>query len=188
MIHWAGYSIAEPTLVLGAVAVVGVAVGVWGLLSARGAHRRITRALGGVGGDATLEERLAAVMAEANRWSDRERQLADDIDRLRFLQRHALSRVGLVRYNPFEDTGADLSFSMAVLTDELNGVVLTSLWGRDEVRVYAKPVESGASRYALSQEEKQSIDLAKNRRLPGPERADEASGPSVSAPRGRADR
>lgn len=72
----------------------------------------------------------------------------------------ALTQVGLVRYNPFDDTGSDLSFSLALLTPGGDGVVITSLWGRDEVRVYAKPIQGRDSRYALSQEEKRAIDLA----------------------------
>lgn len=179
MLQLGGYAIGRPTLVAGVLAVVGVLVGIGGILSARSAHRRISRALGGVRrGDTTLEQQLARVLADAESRQDRERELRQELERLAFLQRHALSRTGLVRYNPFEDTGADLSFSLAVLTDELNGLVLTSLWGRDEVRVYAKPIQEGTSRYALSQEEKQAIDLAKTRRLPTQSPGEERVGSS----------
>ncbi|MCY0885275.1 MAG: DUF4446 family protein, partial [Firmicutes bacterium] len=50
-----------------------------------------------------------------------------------------------------------------------DGLVLTGLWGRDEVRVYAKPVEGAQSRYALSEEERAAIDLAmRDRRQASP--------------------
>lgn len=71
--------------------------------------------------------------------------------------------VGLVRYNAFRETGSDLSFSLALLDRDRNGVVLTSLFGRNESRCYGKPVEQGQSNYHLSEEEKQALEEAGNR-------------------------
>lgn len=68
-----------------------------------------------------------------------------------------VSHVGLVRFNAFRDTGSDLSFSLALLDGKHNGVVLTSLYGRDEGRVYAKPISGGTSVHPLSNEEKRAI-------------------------------
>ena len=62
-------------------------------------------------------------------------------------------KVAIIRYNAFGDVGSDLSFSMAILDDAQNGVVITSIFGREESRVYAKPIEAGASPYHLSEEE-----------------------------------
>ncbi|GAB7387692.1 DUF4446 family protein [Bacillaceae bacterium] len=69
-------------------------------------------------------------------------------------------RLGVVRFNAFHDTGSDLSFSVALVDDELNGVVITSIYGRDESRVYAKPLEKGRSSYHLSEEEKEALQKA----------------------------
>ncbi|TCP52222.1 uncharacterized protein DUF4446 [Tumebacillus sp. BK434] len=68
--------------------------------------------------------------------------------------------VGVVRYNAFPGTGSDLSYSIAVLNRDADGVVFTSIFGREESRSYAKPVTAGASTYPLSDEEKQAIALA----------------------------
>src|SRR5690606_20798993 len=72
-----------------------------------------------------------------------------------------LQRIGIVRYNAFPDVGADLSFSCALLDGEDNGVVVTSLYGRSECRTYAKPIRGGSSSYALTDEEKQALRLAR---------------------------
>lgn len=74
--------------------------------------------------------------------------------------RHHLQHVGVVRFNAFADTGSDLSFAIALLDRDLNGVVISSLYGRDESRVYAKPVASGQSTYFLTAEEKEAINRA----------------------------
>jgi hypothetical protein len=80
----------------------------------------------------------------------------------------AVRNVGLVRYDAFEDVGGRLSFSCALLDDRGTGVVMTSINGRHDTRVYAKPVSEGHSPYSLSIEEEEAIRQA---REPGAERA-----------------
>jgi hypothetical protein len=68
--------------------------------------------------------------------------------------------VALLRYDAFEDVGGRLSFSCAMLDDHGTGVVLTSINGRQETRVYAKPITDGGSTYNLSSEEEEAIRQA----------------------------
>ena len=72
----------------------------------------------------------------------------------------ALQRVGVVRFDAFEDLGGMLSFAVAMLDQEGSGVVLSSINGRNETRIYAKPVEHGGSRINLSGEEEEAIRRA----------------------------
>ena len=72
----------------------------------------------------------------------------------------AVRHVGLLRYDAFEDVGGRLSFSCALLDDSGTGVVLTSINGRQDTRVYAKPIAEGASAYNLSGEEEEAIRQA----------------------------
>lgn len=76
-------------------------------------------------------------------------------------QKH-LQHHGLVRFQAFPNTGGDQSFGLALLDGDGNGIVLSSIFGRDESRIYCKPVEKGKSNYTLSKEEQQAIDLALN--------------------------
>ncbi len=70
-----------------------------------------------------------------------------------------LQKVKLLRYNPYDDTGGDQSFSVSFLDKEGNGIVLTSLHARSGTRVFAKPVLKGKKeRYELSKEEQDVID------------------------------
>ena len=68
--------------------------------------------------------------------------------------------IGVVRYNPFGDTGGDQSFAVALLDQRGDGVVISSLHGRTATRFYAKPVKEGASQLTLSEEEVQAIQQA----------------------------
>lgn len=72
----------------------------------------------------------------------------------------AVGGVGVVRFNAFQDTGSDLSFAVAFLNARKSGVVLSSIYGREESRTYAKPLEEGRSNYPLSREEQEAVDRA----------------------------
>lgn len=72
-----------------------------------------------------------------------------------------IQKVGIVRYNAFNDVGSDLSYSIALLDDNNNGIVLTGIHGRTETVSYAKPILNGKSNYNLSVEELQALERAK---------------------------
>lgn len=83
-----------------------------------------------------------------------------EIQHLHQLINKKSAKVSIERYNAYEDTGNDLSFSIALLNDHNDGFVITSLYNRHDQRVYAKPILKGASSYALTDEEKSVIAKA----------------------------
>lgn len=88
------------------------------------------------------------------------RQLAGEQRRQAEALLGAIQRIGLVRYDAFEDMGGHLSFSAALLDAEGDGFVITSINGRQDTRCYAKPVEAWTSRHNLSEEEEAAIQQA----------------------------
>ena len=93
--------------------------------------------------------------------------LSQRLDTVTALQREldaatklALQRVGVVRYNPFQDSGGDQSFALALLDHAGTGIVISSLHGRAETRIFAKQIENGKSTHSLSEEEQQAIRAA----------------------------
>lgn len=72
-----------------------------------------------------------------------------------------IQKVGMVRFNPFNETGGDNSFVLSLLNGNMDGVVLTGLHTREKTRVYAKRVEKGESKYELSKDERKAISEAK---------------------------
>ncbi len=87
-------------------------------------------------------------------------QLSRSSDRLEIEVGKSMQRLGLVRFNAFEGLGGEQSFALALLDAAGDGFVLSSLQGRDDSRLYAKPVTKCNSAYTLSAEEKQAIGLA----------------------------
>ena len=71
-----------------------------------------------------------------------------------------IQKIGLVRYNAFKDVGSDLSFAIAMLDRNDNGVILNGLYGSESSNIYAKPIKNGISKYQLSEEEKTALEIA----------------------------
>lgn len=80
--------------------------------------------------------------------------------KLEDLGKSSFRKAGLVRFNAFDDIGGELSFSLALIDQWGNGFLITSIQGRHESRVYAKPLEGGESPFPLSEEEKEAVKKA----------------------------
>ncbi len=87
--------------------------------------------------------------------------LSEGIISLGQIQKTNMQKQALIRFNPYEDTGGDQSFILALLDGENNGVVISSLHSRESTRVYAKPVVKGtATSHKFSKEEKEVVEKA----------------------------
>jgi hypothetical protein len=125
--------------------------------------RRIDARLAGLtrGGDGgSLEALLGARLEAVDEVAHELDELAARMAVLEGAQRKAFQRVGLVRYNPFEETGGNQSFALALLDSAGDGWVLSSLHARSGTRVYAKAIKAGRGDAALSDEETAAIRQA----------------------------
>lgn len=76
-------------------------------------------------------------------------------------------KIGLTRYNPFDDLGGDQSFILCLLDNQNSGAIITSLHSRHHTRVYAKPIKNGqTSGVTFSPEEKQTLTSTLNHHDP----------------------
>lgn len=105
---------------------------------------------------------------------ERVRQVVADVGRVEartaIIERDLLGsfgRVGLVRFNPFEDTGGNQSFALALLDGHGDGFIVSSLHARAGTRLYAKAIAKGASETALSSEESEALKIALAKPVPG---------------------
>jgi len=90
-------------------------------------------------------------------------KISKNLDDLKEKSNFFIQKIGIVRFNPFSEVGGDQSFSIALLDNNNDGVVITSLYTREENRMYAKPIKGGISEYSLSEEEKTAIKKAQNK-------------------------
>ena len=116
----------------------------------------LTRGAGGNDLEAVLDAHLDKVFAVARELDELTARTAV----LEAAQRRAFQRVGFVRFNPFEETGGNQSFALALLDAAGDGWVLSSLHARSGTRVYAKAIKRGRADAALSDEESAAIGQA----------------------------
>jgi len=115
----------------------------------------------------TLHDRLVGSADQAVRAGERMNEIEAMHAVIDRRSQRSLQHIGLVRFNPFDDTGSDQSFAIALLDDQRDGIVISSLHGRANTRVFAKPVADGGSPHNLSDEESQAIRIAVEGTRPG---------------------
>ncbi len=112
-----------------------------------------------------LEVVLQGLVGELKSLQEEHTVLENTLTDLQNQLNFAVQKIGLVRFNPFEDAGGNFSFSIALLNAKNDGIIITSMHGRQQNRVYTKQIENGQSKITLTEEEQQAITKAKNTRL-----------------------
>jgi hypothetical protein len=150
---------------LGIVAVLALAVAI-------GSHLRLSRmrrqfAVLWPGGETDVASRAAGQERRLLALADQVETVREDVRGIRRDLRQSLRNVAVVRYDAFGDMGGRLSFSCAVVDDEGDGLVISSIHARGESRTYAKGIVGGSSEVTLTPEEQQALHAARS----GPETA-----------------
>lgn len=154
-----------PYIILGMTLLIMLALGVFISINLKLAklNRRYKQMMQGAEG-LNLENLLMQHISEVKRTKEKVDKMEDECKRLGNISRNCIQYVAIVRFNAFEDTGSDLSYALAMLDAQKNGVVMSSIYGRNESRVYAKPVLAGESTYHLTNEEKTALEKALGKR------------------------
>lgn len=107
-----------------------------------------------------LEKMLQDYSHRVTDQENRLEQCSARLDPIELKLKASVDRVEMIRYKAFDNVGSDLSFALALLNQDGDGIVLNSIHNREESRVYAKPLNSGQSTYLLTDEEKEVIKKA----------------------------
>lgn len=110
-----------------------------------------------------LDESITSIKSSLNEFDKFQNDMRDYLLTVEKRLKKSIQSVHTVRFNPFKGTGSgsNQSFSTAFLNEERNGVIISSLYSREHISVYSKPVVKGTSEYELSEEEKESLENAK---------------------------
>ncbi len=127
-----------------------------------GLNKRYKEFMQKLGNGKNLEEDLENYMYRVERVEKTNAKNANDIAVLDHDMKKCIQKMGMVRYNAFRDVGSDLSFSLALLDENNDGVVLNGIYAREMSNIYAKPIKNGKSTYTVSDEEREAIEKAIN--------------------------
>ena len=113
----------------------------------------------------SVEQMLASHTSTVNEVAEGQQKMQNRISTLEELIRSSLSRVSIVHFDAFEKTGQGLSYCVAILDRNNNGVIFSSICGQESERSYVKPIEEGrvADKYKLTKEEEQALRQAVGR-------------------------
>ena len=121
--------------------------------------KRYKKMMTGVDG-ANLERMMIGCIDSTKAVADENAKLWEENKAIRELLGKALTRVAVVRFRAFEDMGSDVSYAVAMLDSHNNGVVMSSIFAREDSRSYVKPISEGRSQYALTEEEADALHQA----------------------------
>lgn len=107
-----------------------------------------------------LEDTIVKLEEEIIKLKKAKEQTEKDIKEIHTKLKKSIRGLETVRFNPFPDQGSNQSFAIGILNEENNGVVLSSLYSRERMSIFAKPIKSGKSEYELTEEEKEALEKA----------------------------
>jgi hypothetical protein len=107
-----------------------------------------------------LEEMIVEVGKKVNQIEEMQEKIDKHLVVIDSRLDKSVRNIETVRFNPFIDAGSNQSFAIAMLNDEGNGVVMSSLYARDRMSIFAKPIVRGKSEFELSSEEKEVLSKA----------------------------
>lgn len=128
--------------------------------------RRLTRALDAhdallSGGSGKATDRIVSLETSAAELTRRSGELERRLGVLESSLAEKIPHIGFVRYNAFKNTGSDLSYALALLTKNGDGVVISSIWSREETRTFGKAVSQFNAVQDVSNEERAAIAKAR---------------------------
>lgn len=116
-----------------------------------------------LGNGNNLEEMIRKYVQATDYVNQENAIIKSNIKNIENEMKNSIQKIGVVRYNAFDDVGSNLSFAVALLDGKNTGIVINGIYARETSSVYAKPVNNGVSEYLLSQEEKEAIKIAKQK-------------------------
>ena len=111
-------------------------------------------------------QNLKEVIAELKKLESGVAGLKSELGKIKAADKLHFQKIGFVRYNPFSGVGSDQSFSLALLDENDDGFIITSLFSREGNRVYGKTIKEGNASHPLSEEEKQALNRAISSKVP----------------------
>ena len=108
-----------------------------------------------------LEDTIIALENDISQIKKAKESMEKDIALMNAKLKKSIRGLNTIRFNPFPDQGSNQSFAIGMLNEEGDGLVISSLYSRERMSIFAKPVKKGKSEYELSAEEKEALEKAK---------------------------
>ena len=108
-----------------------------------------------------LENTIISMQEHISKLENAKEKNETEIKILKEKLKKSIRGLETIRFNPFKDQGSNQSFAIGMLNEEGDGVVLSSLYSRERMSIFAKPIKNHKSEYELTEEERNAIEKAK---------------------------
>lgn len=108
-----------------------------------------------------LEDTIAVLETEITKLNKERKAIEKNITSINLKLKKSVRGLETIRFNPFSDQGSNQSFAIGMLNEEGDGLVISSLYSRERMSVFAKPIKGGKSEYELTTEEKEALNKAR---------------------------
>jgi hypothetical protein len=122
-------------------------------------YKRLIKELSG---KQSIDSVLESYLSRVENVEIKNNQISEAIEGMQKVINRCLKKIGMVRYSAFDNVGSDLSFALAILNENNDGVVLNGIYSADSSNIYAKSIVNGESKYTLCTEEIQALEQAKS--------------------------
>ena len=140
--------------------IVNLLILIWLFLKFTTFRKTQKQLMSGEGEGANLEEIVLKQKKQISSLTKNLKELGKLLEEIVENNKINIQKAGVVRFNPFADTGGNMSFTIALLDGRDNGILISSLHSREGTRIYAKAIENGQG-HNLTDEEKEAIVKAK---------------------------
>lgn len=107
-----------------------------------------------------LEDTIIALEANIEKLNEAREAIEQELKVVNGKLKKSIRGLEVIRFNPFKDQGSNQSFAIGLLNEEKNGVVISSLYSRERMSIFAKPIKNGHSDYELTEEEAEALEKA----------------------------
>lgn len=149
-------------ITIGIVNIILIILYITNLFKLRSIRNNYLKFVRKLGNGENIEEILKKYIEKVENVEEKNKELTQYCNRLDMDVSKCIQKVGILRYSAFKDTGSDLSFTLALLDQNNDGIVLNGIYSREMSNIYAKPIKNGTSTYTVSEEEKEAIKRALN--------------------------
>lgn len=108
-----------------------------------------------------LEDTITILEQEIVKLSKAKENIEKEIANINTKLKKSIRGLETIRFNPFPDQGSNQSFAIGMLNEDGDGLVMSSLYSRERMSIFAKPIKNNKSEYELSSEEKEALQKAK---------------------------
>jgi len=149
-------------IVVAAINLLLIVLYIYNLIKLRKINNNYNKFMKKIGNGNNIDEMLKKYISRVEEVDERNEDIIKYCKRLDNEISLCFKKIGIVRYSAFKDTGSDLSFALALLNDNNDGVLLNGIYSREMSNIYAKQIQSGKTNSKLSDEERQALEIALN--------------------------